>query len=419
MAMSYYVLLAGAFGLYRLAKVFYNLYLHPLAGFPGPKFGAATHLYEFYWSVVRDGEFIWEIERMHQKYGPIIRITPREIHISDPSFYNEIYAGNNKRVDGDYRFTRSTGVTQSMFSAIEHDLHTARRSPLTKFFSKRSINNIQPIIQDKVERYIKKLGDARKDGGAVNLNVLSAAFTADTISHYAYGVSMGCLDGERENILTDATQAVLALSHWLKFMPIRFTNAKRLPPELVERFSAKAATVLRTHRTISELAMSVLHAAEPKAPHENMFAALADPRLPAEERNLGRLEDEGFVVLAAGTETTAYSLSVTMFYLLHNPDIHANLLEELTAIWPNPHECPDLSALENLPLLTPCSTATYFVHTDAELFPDPWRFDPDRWIRAAERGEHLESHLALFLKGNRACLGIKYVKDIASPFHTM
>lgn len=69
MAMSYYVLLAGAFGLYRLAKVFYNLYLHPLAGFPGPKFGAATHLYEFYWSVVRDGEFIWEIERMHQKYG--------------------------------------------------------------------------------------------------------------------------------------------------------------------------------------------------------------------------------------------------------------------------------------------------------------------------------------------------------------
>lgn len=55
--------------------------------------------------------------------------------------------------------------------------------------------------------------------------------------------------------------------------------------------------------------MGVLNAKEPKAPHENMFAAVADPKLPAEERNLGRLEDEGFVVLAAGTETTAYSLS--------------------------------------------------------------------------------------------------------------
>lgn len=67
--MSYYILLAVAFVLYRLAKVFFNLYLHPLAKFPGPKFGAATHLYEFYWSVIRDGEFIWEIERMHEKYG--------------------------------------------------------------------------------------------------------------------------------------------------------------------------------------------------------------------------------------------------------------------------------------------------------------------------------------------------------------
>ena len=65
--------------------------------------------------------------------------------------------------------------------------------------------------------------------------------------------------------------------------------------------------------------MEVLQAKEPNAPHENMFATLADPTLPAEERDLERLEDEGFVILAAGTETTGYSLCVTMFYLLDNP----------------------------------------------------------------------------------------------------
>ncbi|KAJ2982869.1 hypothetical protein NUW58_g6352 [Xylaria curta] len=429
--------------MYRLLKVIYNLYFHPLARFPGPKLAAATHLFEFYWSIIRDGEFIWEIERMHQQYGPIIRITPRELHISDPSFYNEIYAGNPKRVEGDYRFTRSTGVTQSMFAAIDHDLHQRRRSPLTKFFSKRSISDIQPIIQDKIERLIKKLQRASKDGSVVSLTTLSAAFTADTISHYSYGVSMGCLDGEVENILTDATQAVLALSHWLRFLPIRFTNAKKLPPALVQKFFPKAATVLQTHQTISSLALEVLNANEPKAPHENMFAALADPKLPAEERNLGRLEDEGFVILAAGTETTAYSLSVTMFYLLDNPEIFSKLYDEIKAAMPDPTHCPSLSVLEHLPLLrgvvneglrlsmgtltrhpriapdrilqyknwaipagTPCSTCTYFVHTDPEIFPNPSSFDPYRWVRAAEKGQHLENHLALFLKGNRACLGI-------------
>jgi cytochrome P450 len=240
-----------------------------------------------------------------------------------------------------------------MFAAIDHNLHTARRSPLAKFFSKRSIADIQPIIQDKVERVIRKLQLASKDGSVVNLTTLSAAFTADTISHYSYGVSMGCLDGdsENENILTDATQAVLALSHWLRFLPIRFSNAKKLHPAFVQGLFPKAATVLKTHRRISALALEVLNAKEPKAPHENMFAALADPRLPAEERNIGRLEDEGFVVLAAGTETTAYSLSVTMFYLLDNPKILSRLYDEVKTVMPNPTECPPLSVLENLPLL--------------------------------------------------------------------
>ncbi|KAI0460035.1 cytochrome P450 [Xylaria acuta] len=439
-ALYYFILVVV---LYRLFKVVYNLFFHPLAKFPGPKVAAASHLYEFYWSIVRDGEFIWEIERMHKKYGPIVRITPRELHICDPSFYNQIYAGNPKKVEGDYRFTRSTGVTQSMFAAVDHDLHQRRRNPLTKFFSKRSISNIQPIIQDKVERVIKKLGEASKDGSLVNLTTLSAAFTADTISHYSYGVSIGCLDGDAENILTDATQAVLALSHWLKFIPIRFTNAKKLHPALVEKILPKAAVVLKTHRMISSLALGILNAEVPMAPHENMFAALANPELPAEERTLGRLEDEGFVVLAAGTETTAYSLSVTMFYLLDNPNILSKLYDEIKTVMPDPTECPPLSVLENLPLLrgvvneglrlsmgtltrhprvapdrvlqykewtipagTPCSTATYFVHTNTEIFPDPWSFNPYRWIHAAEQGQHLESHLALFLKGTRSCLGI-------------
>lgn len=86
-----------------------------------------------------------------------------------------------------------------------------------------------------------------------------------------------------------------------------------------------------------------------------MFAALADPTLPAEERTLGRLEDEGFVFLAAGTETTAWSVSVTMFYLLDNPGIFSALYDEIEEVMPNPTECPPLATLENLPLLVSTS----------------------------------------------------------------
>lgn len=54
---------------YMLSTMAYNLCLHPLAGFPGPKIAAATRLYEFYYDVVKRGQYIYKIEEMHAKYG--------------------------------------------------------------------------------------------------------------------------------------------------------------------------------------------------------------------------------------------------------------------------------------------------------------------------------------------------------------
>lgn len=45
-----------------------------------------------------------------------------------------------------------------------------------------------------------------------------------------------------------------------------------------------------------------------------------------------------------------------------------------------------------------------FVHQDPKIFPDPKRFDPDRWIRA-EDPRQLEKYLVPFSKGARGCLG--------------
>jgi cytochrome P450 len=44
---------------------------------------------------------------------------------------------------------------------------------------------------------------------------------------------------------------------------------------------------------------------------------------------------------------------------------------------------------------------------DSTLFPEPERFDPERWIRAAENGEYLNRFIVAFTKGSRQCLGMK------------
>lgn len=67
--MHSYIHLLWLVAVYVVGTIVYRLFLHPLARFPGPKLAAFTHLHEFYYQLVQDGMFIWEVQRMHEKYG--------------------------------------------------------------------------------------------------------------------------------------------------------------------------------------------------------------------------------------------------------------------------------------------------------------------------------------------------------------
>ncbi|KAK2034871.1 hypothetical protein LX32DRAFT_648232 [Colletotrichum zoysiae] len=65
--------------------------------YPGPNLAAVTHWYEAYYDLVAEGgggQFTWQVKGMHEKYRPILRIIPEEMHIDDPDFWNEIYCSS-------------------------------------------------------------------------------------------------------------------------------------------------------------------------------------------------------------------------------------------------------------------------------------------------------------------------------------
>ena len=61
---------------YYLGLVIYRLFFSPIAKFPGPKIAAATGLYELYYDVVHKGKYLFEIEKMHDKYGMSNKLFP-------------------------------------------------------------------------------------------------------------------------------------------------------------------------------------------------------------------------------------------------------------------------------------------------------------------------------------------------------
>lgn len=68
------------------------------------------------------------------------------------------------------------------------------------------------------------------------------------------------------------------------------------------------------------------------------------------------LRDEILTTVSAGNDTTGIAVLVTIFNILHNPDIQSRLLAELKTLLPRPESHAPYPQLEQLPYLVslPC-----------------------------------------------------------------
>lgn len=63
------VAMVAAACLYVVVGIVYRMVLSPLAKFPGPKLAAVTLWYEFYYDVIKQGQYTFKIRELHKKYG--------------------------------------------------------------------------------------------------------------------------------------------------------------------------------------------------------------------------------------------------------------------------------------------------------------------------------------------------------------
>ena len=49
-----------------------RLFLHPLSKFPGPPLAAVSPLYKSYYEVIKGGEWLNHVDKLHRAYGELI-----------------------------------------------------------------------------------------------------------------------------------------------------------------------------------------------------------------------------------------------------------------------------------------------------------------------------------------------------------
>jgi cytochrome P450 len=119
---------------------------------------------------------------MHAKYGAIIRVNPHELHVLDPDFFEDLYAGGGQKRDRDPWHTNSLALDKSILGTASHDLHRNRRAALSSFFSMASTRRLQPVVEERVDMLVKRLLESKDSGKVVNLLHALSAFSNGTLT---------------------------------------------------------------------------------------------------------------------------------------------------------------------------------------------------------------------------------------------
>ncbi|KAI1767418.1 cytochrome P450 family protein [Hypoxylon sp. FL1150] len=434
---------------YVLSVAFYRLFWSPLARIPGPRLAALTYWYECYFDIFRPAQYVFKIRELHQIYGPVVRITPAEVSIADPDFVDAVYSpGPGQKRDKDIQKVKALGINTSIGGAVAHDLHRRRREALNPFFSHRSITRRAPKLDDKVQQLEDSFLRAKESGEVVNLSDVYFGFASDIVNEYCFGRSEDLVGNQalahdrRENV----NGVLRAVKFNLHFSWVR-DLMRKLPPSIGARMTPPGIRdMIRFRIGIRKEIQSVIsQKAESSEDGDanSIFQELRDSSiLPESEKSPQRLEDEATLLVMAGTQSTQLSLTMAHYHLLANPSIMAKLRAELSS-----HPSSTLVQLEQLPYLngviqeahrlafgltgrnarvspdqpitytdkstgrayilppgTSISTSTLLVHANENIFPNPFVFDPERWLGLA--GAARRKYQLTFSKGPRTCIGM-------------
>ncbi|RPB09341.1 cytochrome P450 [Morchella conica CCBAS932] len=444
--MGYATAVLIALLVYRLGLYLYRYTLHPLAKFPGPRLAAVSSLYQIYYDIIKDGQLTYHLQDLHKKYGPIVRISHNEIHLSPPSAYHEIYRLNTPLIKH-HGFYQLFNLSNSSFGTVSNADHRRKRSVLNQSFSRRTIFELEPLVQSKVDRLVQRLEDEYAGvGREVCVHNAYQAVTIDTVSDFSFGISYGVLNNadfrSRAMEAFDKQQeAFLVFKHF----PLLARLAGNMPFWLANLLMPDGAGFLEMEQDcrhqIQHLLSPAADTPPAKAGHPTIFNRLLEAYPDPDEKTIDYLAKEGVTVVSAGTHTTRHALCVGTVYALQKPEVGERLLRELREVMPGVRDVASLKELESLPYLTafmkeslrlsygvvgplprvvPAEGATiagaffpggtvvimdsYIVHHNEDLFPSSHEFDPTRWL--VPNAKELDKYLVSFSAGSRQCLGM-------------
>ena len=387
--------------------------------------GFERNLLWFAWRRFRPANPILLFQHLVQEYGDIAHYKIGWNHIvflNHPDYIREVLVVQNDNFVKERTVRRSKMLLGEGMITSEGAQHRAQRQVAQPAFHRQRI----PEYADTMVREAAQMRGQWRHGEERNIATDMMHLTLNVVAETLFATDLR----DEVHELADAINRIMGLYNFLVMLPAAEWLVHVRPPGLAAFVRARRRIDAVVHRMIDAHRK---HHSDGSSLLDLMLAGSPD-RSAASEKSL---RDQVITIFLAGYETVANALAWTWYLLSQNPDcerrFHEEIDKELQGRLPGYEDIPRLRYAEMvmaesmrlyppawamgryalndfqlgeffLPAKTTVLMSQFITHRDSRFFPDPLRFDPERFTPEAKARRAKFTYFP-FGAGFRQCIG--------------
>jgi cytochrome P450 len=387
----------------------------------------------------RGDRLIGTMEQALDKYGDIVRfrVGPRTVHlISHPDLAREVLVREKvsflKIQEGtDKKIGLGLVLGEGLLTNRDHDSWFTRRHMLQPVFHRRRAATMTEEMVAAGQKMLSRWEELYAPEDVLDIHEEMMRVTLDVITRTMFGA----------DVSQEASRVGTAMTVLTRYAFAQAGNPFSVPPWVPTRRNREFQGALETIDSVVSSLIRARQAARDSG--EPPRGDLLDMLLDAEDAETGErmadqeVLDEVKTVFAAGHETTANALTWTWLLLSEHPEAGKKLKAELDAMLgeraPTSADLPNLrytrQVLEEalrlyppvpalvrrvvrpttldgceIPASSRALISMYNIHRHPDFWPEPTRFDPDRFSPERKASHHDLAYIP-FGAGQHKCIG--------------
>ncbi|KAK1146756.1 hypothetical protein N8T08_002517 [Aspergillus melleus] len=420
-----------------------------LSGIPGPWLAGYTRLWKLH--NVWQGQHHHSALKLHRRYGPLVRIGPGHVSVSDPNAIPIIY-GINKSFTKCISWNKRPQM--NLFSTRDERFHRDQKRPIAGAYSMTAMLEIEPAVDSCTNIFLTQIRKTIDTREPFDLGIWLQYYAFDVVGEMCFAQRFGFLQQGR-----DVDGMIGAIRGMIQYAAVcgqipeahHVLLGNPLFPLVMPQMELWNKVVMFTLKAINSRGSLQRNGEMAKTAAEEGGKDMMSRWMAMHEEDATKMSTRDLIVhlstnVFAGSDTTAIALRAILYYLICNPAAmtktraeidradQAGQLGDPISYQESVHHLPYFGAVMKeamrlhpsigmtlerrvpdqgvtlagryIPGGTTVGVNPWVVHRDPNAFPEPDVFRPERWLESSpEKLQEMEKAYFNFGAGSRSCVG--------------